>query len=125
MDPGELHTGKSPAVPGSIYDFRLLRENLPKFGWLTKIMLHNDLPEWTRPNMVVDKGYIDIEKLLPRARIMMPIKMGLGSDKSGGPSQNDLDHNREVAQVRYMVKVAVGRIKRYGITRGPYRGTPE
>ncbi len=125
VDPGGLYIGKSPAVPGSMHDFRLLKENLPKFGWLTKIMLRNDLPEWARPNIVVDKGYVGIDKLLPGARIWIPVKLGAGSDEGGELSQKDLDHNREVAQVRYMVEVAVGRIKQYGVMSGPYRGTPE
>ena len=108
VDPGGLYIGKSPAVPGSMHDFRLLKENLPKFGWLTKIRLRNDLPEWARPNIVVDKGYVGIDKLLPGARIWIPVKMGAGSDEGGELSQKDLDHNREVAQVRYVVEVAVG-----------------
>ena len=108
-----------------MHDFRVLKKNLSKFGWLTKIMLRNDLPEWARPNIVVDKGYVGIDKLLPGARIMIPVNLGMGSDEGGELSQDDRDHNREVAQVRYMVEVAVGRIKQYGVMSGPYRGTPE
>ena len=73
---------------------------------------------WTRGTSASDK-------LLPGARIWIPVKMGAGSDEGGELSQKDLDHNREVAQVRYMVEVAVGRIKQYGVMSGPYRGTPE
>ena len=94
-DPGGLVIGKSPAVPGSVHDFKLLKDHLPDFGYLTEIMLRNDLPEWARPAVVVDKGYIGIRILLPGARIMIPIRRGSGSDEGGEFSQKDRDHNRE------------------------------
>lgn len=37
--------GKSPAGPGSIHDFKLLRSHLAELGCLIDIMLYNDLPD--------------------------------------------------------------------------------
>ena len=108
-----------------MHDFKLFKDHLPDFGYLTGIMLRNDLPEWARPAVVVDKGYIGIQILLPGARIMIPIRRGSGSDEGGEFSQKDRDHNREVAQVRYVVEFVVGWIKQYAVMRGPYRGTSE
>ena len=81
-DPGGVLIGKSPAVPGSVHDFKLFKDHLPDFGYLTDIMLRNDLPEWARPGIVVDKGYIGIQKLLLGSRIMMPVKLDMGRTRA-------------------------------------------
>ena len=123
-DPGGLMLWISPSVPGSVHDIRLLREYMPDFGYLTDIMMAGP-PGDARPVLVVDKGYLGAQKLLLGTCIMIPIKRRMGSDEGGGLSQKDRDHNRAVAQVRYVVEQCMGRIKLFGMMRGPYRGTPD
>ena len=124
-DPNGLALAMSPSVPGSRHDMRLFKENVPNFGYLTRVMLNANQPEGERPSIYLDKGYRSIHKILLGTNVKIPIMRGMGSDEDGEFSQQDRDHNREVAQVRYVVEFFMGWSKRYKILRGPYRGTPE
>ena len=106
-----------------MHDFQLLKNSMPAFGHLTDIMTRPDIPQDSKPTIVVDKGYIGIKSLLPGTRIMIPVKRKMGSD-DGELSQQDRDHNRAVAQVRYIVEHCMGWIKLYEMMRRTYRGTP-
>ena len=123
-DPGGLVLWMSTSVPGSTHDIRLLRDHIPDFGYLTHVM-KTDLPGDDRPVLVVDKGYLGIQEVFLGTCILIPVKRRMGSDEGGELSQEDRDHNRAVAQIRYVVEQCMGRIKLFGIMRGPYRGTPD
>ena len=57
---------------------------------------------------------------------MQPARRKRNSDRrTGGLTREKLDRNSEINSTKVVVEHAIGRIKRYGITKRPFWGTPE
>jgi hypothetical protein len=70
----------------------------------------------------VDKGYQGIEEVVPEDWVIEQPKK---QPRGGELSESEQATNREVNAVRIQVEHGIGRLKRYGVLGGVYRGRLE
>jgi len=99
---------KSRPAPGSAHDLRMMREDPPDLGMITRMMKSKRRrPDGGRVRLYADLGYVGIRKDYPGAVLRQPHKRR----KGGSLTEEQRASNRRINSRRVIVEHAIGRIK--------------
>ena len=106
---------------GGTHDLTMIKEDKIDFGKWSDSMYNSNTPKKDRLEVLGDKGYKGMQKYYPGATVVMPAKKKKGVEFT--PEQKA--ENKAISGRRITVEHSIGRMKRWKIIAGPYRGTKE
>ena len=106
---------------GGTHDLTMAAEDPVDLGRWSRGMFRGDTPEKDRIRVLADKGYQGLTKHYPGIILEMPEKKPKGRELTARQKRN----NKKISSRRITVEHAIGRIKQWGIMKGPYDGTME
>jgi len=110
---------RSRPAPGSTHDLRMVREDPPDLGMITRMMKSGRRrPDGECVKLYADLGYVGIRKDYPGAALRQPHKK-----KGGSLTEEQRAANKRINSRRVTVEHAIGRIKQYRRMAVPYEGT--
>jgi len=113
---------KSRPAPASTHDLRMVREDPPDLGMITRMMKSGRRrPDGGRVKLYADLGYVGIRKDYPGAALRQPHK----KRKGGSLTEEQRAANKRINSRRVTVEHTIGRIKQYRRMAGTYEGTAE
>jgi len=109
---------KSRPAPASTHDLRMVREDPPDLGMITRMMKSGRRrPDGGRVKLYADLGYVGIRKDCPGAALRQPHKKG------GSLTEEQRAANKRINSRRVTIQHSIGRIKQYRRMAVAYEGT--
>jgi len=109
---------RSRPAPASTHDLRMMREDPPDLGMMTRMMKSGrQRPDGECVKLYTDLGYVGIKKDYPGAALRQPHKKG------GGLTEEQRAANKRINSRRVTIQYSIGRIKQYRRMAGTYEGT--